>query len=131
MRLTPFKTVSFHEDVWSTRVRHGTTEVLLYRVSGGVFLVGCGGGGRTGGDSDPADVDGFSPYTMVVEPRGLAAYLFGSDLEPYAIEIDFDLRRSRRLRLTPPGGIFTSVGWFEPNLNVIDTNGETWAFRRD
>jgi hypothetical protein len=79
----------------------------------------------------PSGIEDFSPYAVLVAAHGKTAYLFGSDLEPFAIEVDLVARRSRSINLKPPGGIFTSVGWFEPDLNILDTEGQVWSLQTE
>src|SRR5450755_1571100 len=128
MQLTLRKSVGFNGDQFFVRVRHGTTELLLNSDTQGVCLVDCANGELVSDIRYPSDVEDFSPYAVLIAPHGRTGYLFGSDLEPYAVEVDLVAGRSRSLRLTPPGGIFTSIGWFEPDLNVVDTKGQVWAF---
>jgi hypothetical protein len=129
MQLTAQNTVGFDDDVFFTRVRHGTAEVLLNRGSTGARLVDCSRGQLVGDIPYPDGIDDFSPYAVLIAPHGRTAYLFGSDLEDFAIELDLDARQSRKLRLMPPGGIFTSVGWLEPALCVVDVSGNVWDLR--
>lgn len=131
MRLTLQKTAGFDEDIFFLRVRHGTTQLLLNRGSEGICLVDCARGESIADIPYPPGVEDFSPYAVLVAPHGAMAYLFGSNLEPFAIEVDLVAGRSRLIRLTPPGGIFTSVGWFEPDLNILDTNSQVWTLQAD
>ena len=127
MRLTLHKTIGFNEDQFFVRVRRGTPQVLLNRGSEGVCLVDCVSGAIAADIRYPSGVDDFSPYAVLISPDGSTAHLFGSDLEPFAIEVDLVGLRARRLKLVPPGGIFMSVGWFQPDLNILDANAHTWA----
>ena len=123
--------INFDRDTYIARVRCGYPHLLLNAGYDGIRVINCLAGTEIGAVAFP-ETD-FAIYTWVVSPDGKKSYLFSPDKDDtdYALELDLEQLRSRKIALVKGFEPPTELCWFSPNLHILDYHYIVWTVEND
>jgi hypothetical protein len=127
--LEKYREKTFDEDIYITRIRSGYAHLMLNAGYDGIHLLDCVSGEIVKTIAFP-EFD-FSIYTWVVTPDGRTSYLFSPDETDYALEIDLEQEKAKKIALVPDFEAPTHLCWFSPNLHILDYHYTVWVLRDD
>lgn len=121
--------LSLDADIYCARVRSGHPQLLFNDSYEGIRILDCATGTLT--ELLPFSEPDFSIYTWIVSTDGSLTYLFSPDETDYALELDLESNRCRKIRLEKGFEAPTELGWFTPALHILDYHDMIWVLNGD
>lgn len=124
-----YQELKFEKDIYISRVRCNYPHLMTNLGYEGIQIIDSFSGSVIGEIKYPKF--DFSIYTWVVSPDGGMSYLFSPDEEKYALELDLEKFKARKIDLSEDFQAPTQLCWFLPNLRIMDYKFRIWVLEKN